>query len=94
MAELAERLGFDLPDTLARYLELLTYFLKRSLSAVDKTESQYDHALLALGQCVEYFADRLLEHAVACLVSRRGSVLVGNEVAEVAVLLLADRGLK
>jgi hypothetical protein len=39
MAQLAQRLGFDLPDALARDLEALAHFFQRVLGAVFKAET-------------------------------------------------------
>src|SRR6476619_3436596 len=45
MAQLAQRLGFDLPDALARHREALADFLERVLAAVAHAEAHLDHFL-------------------------------------------------
>ena len=47
MTQLAQRLGFNLPDALARYLEALAHFFERMLGAVFEAEAHLDDALLA-----------------------------------------------
>src|SRR5919108_4217660 len=54
VAELAERLGLDLADALARDREILTDLLQRMLAAVGQTEAEAQHLLLAGGEGVQY----------------------------------------
>ena len=56
LAQLGERLGFDLTDTLARNGEFLTDFLERVTLATVQAEAHLDDFLLAIGQRLE---DRL-----------------------------------
>src|ERR1041384_2518315 len=45
MAQLAERLGFDLPDTLARHLEVLTHFLESVVALLADAEAHAEDLL-------------------------------------------------
>ena len=47
VAQLAQRLGFDLADALARHVELLAHLLERAGAAVLQAEAQLQHAPLA-----------------------------------------------
>jgi len=49
MLELAQRLGLDLPDALARHAELLPDFLQRVIGVHADAESHSEHALFAGG---------------------------------------------
>src|SRR5262245_49505061 len=61
MAQLAERLGFDLPDALARDGEALADFLERVLAAVADAEPHLDHLFLARRERLEDRVGLLLE---------------------------------
>src|SRR5919109_3196530 len=52
VAQLAQRLGLDLSDALARHREVLPDFLERVLAAVGEPEPQPQHFLLARRQRV------------------------------------------
>ena len=55
VAELAQRLGFDLADTLTGDIELLADLLQRAGAAVLKAEAQAQDLLLTRGQrCLLY----------------------------------------
>ena len=54
MPQLAQRLGFNLPDALSCDREYLADFLERMLAAVIQTESHPDDALLARCKSSEY----------------------------------------
>ena len=47
MAHLAQRLGLDLADALARDLELLADLFKRAAVAVGEAEAELEHAAFA-----------------------------------------------
>src|SRR5438105_13299412 len=53
VTELAERLGLDLADALARDREVLPDLLQGVLAAVGQSEAQPQHLLLTRGECVE-----------------------------------------
>src|SRR5580765_8098467 len=81
MAELAQRLGLDLPDALASDREVLADLLQRVLAAVREAEAQAQHLLFSRREGVQD-AVRLLpqaqpDHAL----HRRADLLVLDEVA-------------
>src|SRR6478609_8498124 len=94
VAELAERLRLDLANALAGHVELLAHFLERPRPAVLQPEPELEHAPLATGQRVEHRLDLFLEELVRRRLGGRQRAAVLDEVAEVRVLLLADRGLE
>src|SRR5215469_631705 len=94
MAKFAQRLCLDLPDALARDAEFLAHLFKRALVTVFQAEPQHEHLALALGEVLEHVAHLLFEHGHRCRLGRRDRVLVLDEVAEMAILFLADRRLE
>ena len=94
MPQLAQRLGLYLTDALTGDVELLADLFQRARAPVEYAEAQFKHLLLARGQRVEHGHELLLEQGEAGRFARLARVLVGDEVAEVAVLLLAYRGLE
>src|SRR5262245_54563873 len=90
MTKLRERLRFDLPDALAGDTELLADLFERARVAVDESEPELDHFLLALRQRVQHTFELLLEQDEARRVDRHDRVGVLDEVAELRVLLLTD----
>src|SRR5215471_11061446 len=61
MAQLAQRLGFDLPDALARDGEALADFLERVLAAVADAEAHLDDLLFARRERLEHRLGLFLE---------------------------------
>ena len=94
MAELAQRLGLDLPDPLTRDVEFPADFFQRSRSSVVQAEAQAQDLLLSLGQRPEHFLQLLLEERKCSGFRRDGHVLVLDEIAEVRIFLFADRRLQ
>src|SRR5690349_3974124 len=94
MAQLAERLRLDLADPLAGHVELLAHLLEGPGTPVLEAEAQLEHAPLAARQGVEHALDLLLEELVRGGLGRRQGAAILDEVAEVGVLLLADRRLQ
>ena len=94
VAELAERLRLDLADPLAGDVELLAHLLEGPGAPVLEPEPELQHAPLAAGQRVEDRLDLLLEELVRGRLGRGQRPAVLDEVAEVGVLLLADRRLE
>ena len=62
--------------------------------AVGESEAHREHSLLTGSEGLEHMGKLLLEQGRRSGVCRGGSVVIGDEVAEMAVLLLADGGLK
>ena len=94
MPELAQRFRFDLPDALARDVELLSDLLQRARLAVIQAKAQAKHLFLARGERIEHLHQLLFEQRKSSHLRRRGRVVVRDKVAQVAVLLLADRRFK
>ncbi len=92
MAELAQRLGFDLADAFAGHAEILAHFLERAGTPVYQAEAQPQHHFLPGGQRVEHAHQLLAQQRVRRGVGRGRRVVVGDEVAQVAVFLLAEMG--
>src|SRR3981081_2752354 len=91
MAQLAERLGLDLPDALTRDREALTDFLEGVLAAVPDAEPHLDDLFLARRQRLEDRFGLLLEIQVDHRFGRRHHLPIFDEVAQMRILLLADR---
>src|SRR6056297_579225 len=88
--QLAQRLVLDLADPLARHAEVLPDLLERVLAAVHEALAHLEDLRLALVQLVERLVELLREDRLAGLVHRALDLLVGDEVAVEAVLLVAD----
>src|SRR3990172_12346994 len=94
MAQLAQRLGLDLADALAGDREILPDFFERVLAAVRETEPKPEDFLLARRERVEHPVGLLAQAEPDHALDGRADLLVLDEVAQVAVLLLADRRLE
>src|SRR5436189_6359265 len=92
MLELPERLGLDLADALAGDAELLADLLERVVGVHADAEAHAQHALLARRERSQHPRRGLAEVALDRRVDRQDRVVVLDEVAEVRVLLVADRG--
>ena len=90
MAQLGQRLAFDLADALARDAEFATDFLESARMAVLKAEAELDDLALTVGKTVEHLLKLLTEHGVGCRVRRCHGTGVLDEVAELGILFLAD----
>ena len=91
MAQLAQRLRLYLTDTLARDVELLADLLQRARAAVHYAEAQLQHLLLARGQRVQHLFKLLAQEGEGRGLARLRGVLVGDEVAQMRILLLTNR---
>src|SRR3954452_14822174 len=89
--QLADRLRLDLADPLPRHLEDPAHLLQRVGVAVPQAVPQLDDLALAVRQRLEHLLDLVLEHLLRGGADRRLGAVVLDEVAEVAVLALADR---
>src|SRR5438094_8440643 len=88
--EARQRLALELAHTLARQVELVADRLERPRLALE-AESQLEDPAFALGQRVERAPNALAaERLLGFLEGIRG-VAVGEEVAELALVLGADR---
>src|ERR1051326_2822203 len=91
MPQLAKRFGFDLSDPLPRNAEFTTDFLQRTLASVVQAETQGDDAALALGQRAEHVVHRVSQQRLRCFFDGRHCLGVLDQVAQLAVLVVADR---
>src|SRR2546422_7918258 len=94
VAQLAERLRLDLPDALAGDREALAHFLERVLAAVADAKPHLDHLLLAGRQRLEDGLGLLLQIQVDDSLGGRHDLTILDEVAEMRILLLANRRLE
>src|SRR5690606_26558226 len=83
-------LGLDLADALAGDLEDPAHLLQGVGVAVAQTVAELDDLALAVGEGLQDLVDLVLEHLLGGGVDRALDGLVLDEVAEVAVLALAD----
>src|ERR671935_887219 len=88
-AEPGERLPFELADALPRQVELVADRLQRPRLALE-AEPQLEDAPLPLGQRVERTTHALPAERLLGLVERVGGLAVGEEVAELALVVGAD----
>src|SRR4051794_36888492 len=94
MLELPQRLGLDLADALARYRKLLADFLQRMVGVHADAEAHPEHPLLARRQRSEHPRRGFAQIGLNRRVDRQDRVLVFDEVAEMRILLVADRRLE
>jgi len=84
-----QRLALELPDTLARQVELMADRLERPGLALEP-EPELENAPLPFGECIERLADVLLAQRLLGLVERIGRFAVGKEIAELTLVVCAD----
>src|SRR5581483_10858516 len=94
MAQLAQGLGFDLPDPLARDVELSPYLLQRAVPAIHQPEAQPEHVALARQEAFQHAIDLLAQQLPRGDVGGPERGLVGNKIGQRAFILFADRGLE
>src|SRR5215472_18646170 len=92
--ELAQRLRLDLAYALAGDRELLADLLQRVVGVHADAEAHAEHALLAGRERGEDARRGLAQVRLDRGLDRQHGVLVLDEVAQVAVLLVADRRLQ
>src|SRR4051812_12346991 len=90
MLEFAQRLGLDLADALARDRELLADLLQSMVFIHPDAETHAENALFAWRQRRQNARGGLAQVGLDGGVDRQDRVLVLDEIAEVAVLLVAD----
>src|SRR5215472_10918801 len=93
MPELAQRLGLDLADALARHRELVADLFQRVVLVNADAEAHADYTLLARRERGERARRGLAQVRLDGGVDRQDRVLVLDEIAEVGILLVADRRL-
>src|SRR5262249_9317616 len=89
-AEPGQRLALELPDTLSRQVELVPDRLERPRLAL-ATEPQLEDPPLALGESLEGPPHALPAERLLGLVERIDCLPVGEEIAELAFVVGADR---
>src|SRR5579884_701369 len=90
-AQLLQALVLDLADALPRHLERAADLVERARLLAVQAVPKLEHAALAVAQRVEALRQRLgAERRVRGLVGRRRA-LVLDELAELRLLLVADR---
>src|SRR5918994_3866215 len=92
--ELAQRLGFDLANALARHRELLADLFQGVIGVHADAEAHAQHALLARRQRGEDARRRLAQVRLDGGVDRQDGALVLDENAEVRILPVGDRRLE
>jgi hypothetical protein len=94
MTQLTQGLGLDLADTLARDLEVLTNLFQGVVALLANAEAHTQDLLLTRSERLEHATGLIFEVVVDDRLHRGHNRLVLDEVAKVAVLLFADRGLE
>ncbi len=94
MLQLAQRLRLDLADALAGDAELLADLFQRVVGVHADAEAHAQHALLAGREAGKHPRRRLAQVRLDGGVDRQHRVLVLDEIAEIAILLVADRRLE
>src|SRR3712207_531000 len=89
--QLLQRLVLDLADPLARDVERAADLVERPRVLAAEAVAQLEHAPLAVGEVLERLAQRLLGEYLRGAVVRGLGPLVGDELAELGLLLVADR---
>ena len=92
--QLAQRFRLDLADTFAGHIELLADFLERVVGVHADAEAHAQDAFLAGGEAAENAGRGFAQVGLDGGVERDDGGLVLDEVAEVAVLFVADRRLE
>src|SRR5581483_9040778 len=91
MPQLAQCLGFYLPDTFAGYRKRLADFFERVLAAVFQTKAHLDDFLLARRERAQHLRSLVFQVDVDHGFGRRNYAAVLDEVAKVRIFLFADR---
>src|SRR5919107_173196 len=89
--ELLERLVLDLADALARHVERAADLVQRARVLPAQPVPQLEHAPLPVGEVLERLAQGLLGEDLGRALVRGLRALVGDELAELRLLLVADR---
>src|SRR5438445_2239417 len=89
-AEAGERLSLELTDALAGQVELVADRLERPRLALE-AEAQLEDPPLPLGQRVERTPDALAAERLLGLLERVRGLAIREEVAELALVVRADR---
>src|SRR5690242_18544942 len=89
--QLLQRLVLDLADALARDVERPADLVERARVLAAEAVAQLQHAALAVGEVLQRLAEGLLGEDLRRALVRGLRALVGDELAELGLLLVADR---
>src|ERR687889_2144944 len=89
--QLLQRLVLDLADALARHVERAAHLVERAWVLPAEPVAELEDAALAVGEVLQRLAQRLLGEDLGCALVRGLRALVGDELAELRLLLVADR---
>src|SRR4051794_20606994 len=89
--QLLQRLVLDLADALAGHVERAADLVQCAGMLAAEPVAQLEHPALAVGEVLERFAESLLGEDLGRALVRRLGPLVGDELAELGLLLVADR---
>src|SRR3954447_15009376 len=89
--QLLERLVLDLADALARDVERAPDLVERARVLAAEAVAELEDAALAVGEVLQRLAQRLFCEDLRGALVRRLGALVGDELAELRLLLVADR---
>src|SRR3954454_16090745 len=89
--QLLQRLVLDLADALARDVERPPDLVERARVLAAEAVAQLEHAALSVGEVLQRLAQRLLGEDLGRALVRRLGALVGDELAELRLFLVADR---
>src|SRR3954454_9042971 len=88
--ELLQRLVLNLADALSRHGERAAHLVERAGVLAAEPVPQLEHATLAVGEVLQRLAQGLLREDLRGALVRRLGPLVGDELAELGLLLVAD----
>src|ERR1039458_4024866 len=85
MPQLPQRFGFDLPDALARYGEVLPHLFERVLAPIFQAKSHLDDFLLARRQGLEHLRSLFAQIEIDDRVGGRDAVVIHDEIGRAHV---------
>src|SRR3954464_45999 len=89
--QLLQRLVLDLADALARHVERAAHLVERAGVLATQPVAQLEDPALAVGEVLQRLAQGLLGEDLGRALVRRLRALVGDELPELGLLLVADR---
>src|SRR5437763_13090043 len=89
--ELLQALVFDLPDPLSGHVERSAHFVQRLRTLAFQSVAEFEYLALAARKAVEDLAESVLAHRDLDLLVGEPQVAVGEEVAELTLVVVTDR---